>query len=449
MISAVRSGSGKTTVTAGVLMALKKRGIRVRAFKSGPDFIDPAFHTRVLKVPSKNLDPFFSDADTLRYLYGRGAEDSGISVIEGAMGYYDGISFEGDEGSSHSLAASLSCPVIIVLDAKGLAYTGAAVLKGLCSMRENSGIKGVIFNNITEKTYKKLSPAVKKETGLIPLGFLPWTEEISIDSRHLGLFLPEEVEDLDKKLSLLSDMVEKHIDIDGIIKLSREAESLSYEEPEKLKAGEPFTGKKIAVSRDRALSFTYEDNLELIRSLGFETVFFSPLKDKEIPPGVSGLILYGGYPEVYAKELSENREMIESIRKALMSGLPCLAECGGFMYLQDSVTGTDGNCYPMAGIFSGSRAERMGKLVNFGYVTLTPEKENPLLLPGECIRGHEFHTYTCTDNGDIFNEVKPSDVEKKNTWKGIRREYNTFGGFPHLYYCSNPLFIKRFLSLCR
>ena len=449
MISAVRSGSGKTTVTAGVLMALKKRGINIRAFKSGPDFIDPAFHSRVLKVPSKNLDPFFSDDETLRYLYGRGADDEGIAVIEGAMGYYDGISFEGDEGSSHSLAVSLSCPVVIVLDARGFAYTGAAVLKGLCSMRENSMIRGVIFNNITEKTYLKLSKAVEKETGLTPLGFLPGIKEISIDSRHLGLLLPDEVEDLDRKLSRLCEEVEKHIDIEGLVKLSREAEELTYKEPEKLKISEAPTGKKIAVTADKALSFTYEDNLELIRSLGFEIEFFSPLEDKEIPKDASGLILLGGYPEVYGRELSENKEMMESIRNALKSGLPCIAECGGFMYLQDSLTGTDGKEYPMAGVFSGSRAERMGRLINFGYVTLTPDKENPLLHPGESIRGHEFHTYSCTDNGDIFNEVKPSDIERKNAWKGIRREYNTFGGFPHLYYPSNPLFIKRFLSLCR
>ena len=471
MISAVKSGAGKTTVTAGILLALKSRGLAVRAFKSGPDFIDPMFHKKALGIPSRNLDPWFSDAEMMRYLYGRGADNKGISVIEGAMGYYDGISFDGDSGSSHTDSDNLKCPVILVLDAGGMAFTAAAVLKGMMGFRQDSRIRGVIFNNVSSGVYERLSEAVERETGLIPLGFLPLLNEIRIKSRHLGLYQPDEVRGLEEKLERLRMEAEKCLDIDGIIRLAGEAEPLDCEEPEgwseaygyerlsgqaviERQAGLPDRDLRknmfirIGIALDPAFSFYYEDNLELIRKYGAEIVFFSPLEGTSLPKDIDGVIIGGGYPEIYAKELSANESMLSDIRERLLSGLPCLAECGGFMYLHDYLEGIDGKIYRMTGVFRGERAYRTGKLQRFGYVFLSASEDNPLLYPGESIKGHEFHYYSSTDNGSLMEEIKPSDKTGEKGWKGMKRCFNTFAGFPHLYYYSNPLYIKRFLELC-
>ncbi len=448
MISGIRSGSGKTTVVAGILMALKAMGLDVRGFKSGPDYIDPMFHKRTLGIPSRNLDPWFTEDDTLIRLYGRGAGD-GISVIEGAMGYYDGISFEGDEGSSYTVSKTLKCPVILVIDAKGMSYTAAGVLKGVKEFREDSRIRGVVFNNVSEGVYERLSETVRRETGLIPLGFLPHLPEIGIKSRHLGLFLPEEISDIEPKLKRLREETEKNIDIEAILKIAEEAEPLEYEDDNEDPYDGRYQGIRIGVALDSAFSFYYEDNLELLKKCGAEIVFFSPMGDSGLPVDVDGVIIGGGYPEVYAKELSENKPMLSDIRERLSSGLPCLAECGGFMYLHETVEGLDGKEYEMVGVFKGEKAYKADKLQRFGYVSLYSAEENPLLKEGESIRGHEFHYFKSTDNGSLMKEIKPSDKQGKKGWLGMRRFKEVFAGFPHLYYYSNKEFIHRFLELCR
>ena len=445
LISAGSSGSGKTTVTCGILKALKDRGIGVSSCKCGPDYIDPMFHKRVLGIPSKNLDPFFEDKNLMGALYAEHVSGSDLNVIEGVMGYYDGLGFDGTRASTYEVGRNLGAPVILVINARGMALTLIAVLKGIMDFRSDSNIRGVILNNVSEMVYKSMAPVIERETGVIPLGFLPSCPEIAVESRHLGLMTPDSVEDLNSRIEKLGQLTEKCIDLDRLIALAESAEAVEYSGipkptlPDKEKI-------RIAVAEDDAFCFYYEDNLELLQEYGCEIVPFSPLDDKCLPENISGLILGGGYPELYAERLSKNISMRESILSALKGGLPCLAECGGFMYLHDSMEDNERIEHRMAGFLSGEKCVKREKLVRFGYITLSVAQYNPLLEMGEEIKAHEFHYWDSTDNGDLMKADKPSG---KRSWECIRRINNTFCGFPHIFYRSNPRFAERFVNLCR
>ena len=421
MISAQSSGAGKTTVTCGLLQALANRGLKLASFKCGPDYIDPMFHSKVIGAKSRNLDPFFVDGDMIRYLFARNAEGADISVIEGAMGFYDGSDFSKPDNSSCDVSLRTKTPVILIVDGKGSSLSAVAVLKGFLDFSDNL-IKGVIFNKMSQKVYEGVAP-VAESLGVKPIGYIPKMKDVVLESRHLGLVMPGEIDDIREKLNKVAEMFEETLDIDAIIELSKTAPELDATE---LKV-EKFEKVRIGLADDDAFCFTYEDNIELLQRMGAEIVRFSPLKDKSIPD-VDALILSGGYPELHAKGLSDNRSMRESVRKAIADGMPCIAECGGFMYLHDRMEGDDGVMYDMCGAIKGE-TKNMHKLTRFGYIRLTP-KDDSL----GTVRGHEFHHWDSDNCGiDWIAE------NKRNTrYQCIHDDGRIIAGYPHLYYYSNP-----------
>ena len=331
--------------------------------------------------------------------------------------------------------------MVLVVDSRGQSLSALATLKGFLSFRPDSRIRGVIFNRMSEEVYTALKPEVEK-LGIVPLGFVPRCPELMIESRHLGLVTPGEIADLGEKLDKLAALLEQTVDLDGLLTLAQRAPALTAPPAPPIPPMPPT--RRIAVARDEAFCFLYRDNLDLLRDYGAELSFFSPLHDGALPEGTQGLILPGGYPELYARALSENAAMRRNIREAIKNGLPCLAECGGFLYLHRELEDMDGTCWPMAGVLD-AKAFRTKKLGRFGYITLQSMAGTPFLPAGEEIRAHEFHYFESEDCGDALHAQKPAG---SRAWDcGHSRGYLLMG-FPHLYYPSDPRFIERFLRAC-
>ena len=430
LLAAPRSGSGKTTMTCALLMALKRRGCAPCAFKSGPDYIDPMFHRAVLGVESRNLDLFFSAPETVRTLYARGAAGHGAAVCEGAMGFYDGLGGVSDRASAWHLADTLGLPVLLVVEPKGQSLTLAAELKGLNSFRTPSHIAGILLNNCTARMHALLAPMLEKETGLPVLGFLPKLPEAVIGSRHLGLYTAAEVENLQQKLTLLADAAEEHIDWPRLLALCEKEPPALPVEPET-----PPARVRIAVAQDEAFCFTYAETLEAFRDAGAEVVFFSPLRDTALPGNIGGLYLPGGYPELHARELSGNTSLLREIKRKIESGLPTAAECGGFLYLGQSLTDAEGQSWPMVGVLPGE-AKDAGRLVRFGYAALSADSDSMLFRAGESFPIHEFHHWDSTANGAALAAKKPVGGAE---WRCGFIDEHFYAGFPHLYWAGTPL----------
>ncbi len=378
MIAAVKSGSGKTTITCAFLKQLLCRKKHPVSFKCGPDYIDPMFHEQVLKIPSKNLDTFFSDALQIQALYEMELPGHDIAVLEGVMGLYDGLGGIREEGSSYHLAKTLDVPIILVVDARGMGKSVIPLIAGFLQYDEKKLIKGVILNRTSKMFFDTIAPLIEEELAIKALGCIPNEKELTIGSRHLGLILPEEMEELNFQLEKAGQLLEKYVDVDAMIGIAESTfgekeetvtEEVKPEEKEDLEekaySGKVtifsqaiFSGKnklydrensgtntippRIAVAKDEAFCFYYRDNLRMLEHYGAELVFFSPLHDKTLPENIHGLLLGGGYPELYAKQLAENESMRKSIKEALEQQLPSLAECGGFMYLHETLTDKDG-----------------------------------------------------------------------------------------------------------
>lgn len=440
LFAAPASGSGKTTLVCGLLRALKNRGKPVRSFKCGPDFIDPLFHETVVGVPSGTLDLFFSSEEQLRGLFCRHAAQAEISLIEGVMGYYDGLGAATDRASSYEVAKALDAPVVLVVDGRGQSLSALATLEGFLRFRSDSRIRGVIFNRMSEGVYAALKPQVKA-LDIRPLGYVPKAPELMIESRHLGLVTPGEIEDLGQKLDALAALLERTVDMDGLLALASEAPAMTAPSAPPVP---PMLSTRIAVARDEAFCFLYRDNLDLLQDYGAELLFFSPLHDAALPEGAQGLLLPGGYPELYAQALSANESMRRSIREAIQGGLPCLAECGGFLYLHRSLEDMADHAWPMVGVLD-ARAYRTPRLGRFGYITLSAKADAAFLPAGESVRGHEFHYFESESCGDALRAQKPTG---KRGWDCCHSRGPLLMGFPHLYYPSNPKLIERFLRTC-
>ena len=382
LVAAPCSGSGKTTLTCALLAALKRRGQDPCSFKSGPDYIDPMFHRAVLGVESHNLDLFFSAPETVRALYAQAAAGHGAAVCEGAMGFYDGLGGVSDTASAWHLADTLGLPV---------------------------------------------------------LGYLPHLPDAALESRHLGLKTAGEIADLQQKISRMADALV--MDWEKLFALTEGAAPLEH--ADRLPpAGElPPQGAEeqrprvpIAVARDAAFCFTYAETLEALERAGAELCWFSPLQDSALPEQIGGLYLPGGYPELYAGQLSANRSMLASVRRAVERGLPTVAECGGFLYLGQSLEDASGERWPMAGVLPG-QGFRVGRLVRFGYAALTAHADSMLFRAGERLPVHEFHHWDSTDNGTGFTAAKPNGKQ----WDcGFANEH-FYAGFPHLYWAGTAL----------
>ena len=438
LLAAPRSGSGKTTMACALLASLQRQGRTPCAFKCGPDYIDPMFHRAVLGVESHNLDLFFSSPETVRTLYAQGAAGHGAAVCEGAMGFYDGLGGVTPTASAWHLADTLGLPVLLVLRPKGASLTLAALVQGLQNFRKPSHIAGILLNDCKPALYNMLAPMLEAETGLPVLGYLPPLPEAAIASRHLGLYTAAEVDDLQQKLSLLADAAADTFDWPRLLAL---CEGPAPAAPQTLNQTPPQV--KIAVARDEAFCFAYAETLEALQSAGAEPVFFSPLQDAALPEGIGGLYLPGGYPELHAAALSANKTMLQSVKNAIESGLPTAAECGGFLYLGKALEDGAGKSYPMTGVLPG-QGVRVGRLVRFGYASLTAKADSMLFRKGESLPVHEFHHWDSTANGADFTAARSNG----KTWDcGFANEH-FYAGFPHLYWAGTPL-PQRFAAAAR
>lgn len=449
LLAAPASGSGKTLITCGILQALKNRGKKVSSFKCGPDYIDPMFHAKVLKTVSGNLDTFFTDEEMTRYLFAETAAETDISVMEGVMGFYDGLGGIDTKASAYDLAKVTDTPVVLIVNAKGMSVSVLAQIKGFLEYKKDSRIRGVILNQMSQMMCRELTPFIEREMGIRVYGSVPVLKDFHLESRHLGLVLPDEVEELETQIQKLAEILEENLDMEGLLALADSAPKpdiscpqelqklLSCEAAEQVRLAAPH----IAVARDEAFCFIYEDNLRLFRKFGAVLTEFSPLYQEKIPEGCCGLLLYGGYPELYAETLSGNISMKENIKHSIEKGMPVLAECGGFMYLHREMEDMEGNLFEMAGVIDG-RAYRTDRLGRFGYISLTPLQEN---VHGVPIKGHEFHYFDSTACGEAYEAKKPL---RKRSWKCIQGTENSLCGFPHLYYYSNPVFALKFLEKC-
>ncbi len=441
IVAGTASGSGKTTFTCGLLQVLKDAGLSVAAGKVGPDFIDPTFHERVLGVPSRNLDLFLGNADLVCELLAEGAKGADVTVIEGVMGYYDGIAL-GTDASSYDVACVTKSPVILVVDARARSLSVAAEVAGFARFRSPSQVVGVVLNRVSAARYPLLKEAVERETGLPVFGFMPPIEEASLPSRHLGLVRAEEIADFRTRIDALAETLRTTLDVEAILAHARGAQPLVYR-PRELPESVPDK-PVIAVAHDDAFSFYYRDSLDLLERLGAHVVLFSPLRDQELPTGTCGLYLGGGYPELHARELGANVALRTQLRVAIASGMPTIAECGGFLYLHETLEDTQGQDWPMVGAVTG-RAFRTERLGRFGYVTLEACGESLLAHKGERLAAHEFHYWESEHPGNAFHARKP---QSERSWDCVQASGTLYAGFPHLYLCGSPVAAKRFVDAC-
>ena len=456
LLTAASSGSGKTMITCGILKALKNRGLDCATFKCGPDYIDPMFHRKVLGIDSYNLDTFMCGRSGVKRSILCHGSRKDICILEGVMGYYDGIAGISKEASAWDVADATDTPAVLILDCKGVSVSAVAVVKGFLEYEPEHHIRGVIFNRISPMMYGRMKQMTEEQLGIKVYGYVPVVPDCVLESRYLGLQLPEEVEEIEEKLNCLAAIAEDTVDLDGLLELACDTSRLSeisdcgsrteniqleeklMEEPQALKNSK----LRIAVASDEAFCFIYPDNLETLERLGAEIVTFSPLHDRKLPDNIHGLVLYGGYPELYAEGLSRNQSMREDICQVLSGGLPCIAECGGFMYLQEQMEGSDGKDYDMVGFLSG-RSYKTEKLRRFGYVTLSGEKVFEQNV-GE-ITAHEFHYYDSEECGQAFLAKKPLSSRQ---WNCMISTGTLLAGYPHIHYMGNPQVAEAFVRAC-
>lgn len=436
VLAGTNSGCGKTTVTCAVLQALVSRGLRVGAAKCGPDYIDPMFHSRIIGAKSSNLDAFFFEPDTLRYLLARNARGCDVTVIEGVMGYYDGLGLTSTRASTYEVARETQSPVVLVVNARGAALSVVAAVQGFLDFAPDNNVQGVILNGCSAMSYGALARELESRLGVRACGYLPRLPECTLESRHLGLVTADEVEDLREKLRQLAEAAEKTLELDALLEIAHNVPVLDFTPPVLPEKGAPV---RIGVARDRAFCFYYEDSLDLLRQLGAELVPFSPLADERLPDGVQGLYLGGGYPELYAAQLAENRTLRGQLREAVHAGMPCIAECGGFMYLTQAIAGR-----AMVGALPGDCFDT-GKLTRFGYITATAQEDSLLCRAGEQVPMHEFHHWDTPQPGGAFLAEKPSGKQ----WRCAYATDTLYAGFPHFHFYAKPVMAQRFLAACR
>ena len=443
LLTAPFSGAGKTTVTCGILQALRRRGLETAAFKCGPDYVDPLFHAKAMGIACRNLDPFFCEGSRLSFLLQKNARGKDISVLEGVMGYYDGIGGDSLQASTFEVARRTQTPGVLVVPCQGISFSAVALVEGFLRHQSPSFLQGVILNQVSPMLYPRLQAAIERELSLPVFGYLPSLPEVDFPSRDLGLIPPQELPHIQSKLERLAKQAEQTLDLDGLISLAKTAPPLA-DIPSPIPPAAPDR-PTIAVARDAAFCFHYADNLSLLQDLGADPVYFSPLEDTSLPEPCDGIWLGGGYPERFAAQLSENTAMCSSIRSAWQRGIPFVAEGGGFLYLHRDIRDRDGNTYPLAGVFPGT-AYPAGKLQDFGYWTLTARQDGLLCRKGESIRCHEFHTWASDVPGEAFLAQKPHRSRHRLC---AHVSPSGYAGFPHLYLYANPSFAARFVQACR
>lgn len=460
IIAGTHSGAGKTTITLGLMSVIKKKGLIVQPFKAGPDYIDPSFHKLICGRPSYNLDTWIMGVKGVKSAFENASKDADISIVEGVMGLFDGCHTEkeggqrgGDiaEGSTAHLAKVLGLPVVLIIDAGKMAQSAGAVIYGFEIFDRRVKISGVIFNNVgSERHFKILKTAVEERCNAKVLGCIPKDKEISLRERHLGLRMTGSANNKRQaaKLKRLERSVAQFVDVDEIIRITNYELRIRDLKSEIQNLKSEII--KIAVASDNAFCFYYQENLDLLKRLGAELKFFSPLKDKEIPEDINGIYLGGGYPELFAGKLFKNRSMRNQIKNLAQKGLPIYAECGGLMYLGRYIKDLKGRRYNMSGIFPWT-ARMLEKRKVVGYREIVSQNDCPFLKNGEKVRGHEFHYSEIDEPHDRIKRVyriTQQALQPKVSEEGYLYK-NTLASYIHLHFASNPRFVKGFIKKCK
>ena len=447
MISATQSGAGKTTIALGLMLALRKRGLNVQPFKVGPDYIDPTYHSLASGNACRNLDSWLLKPEVVLELFEKEARKADISVIEGVMGLYDGIR-DKEQGSSAHVAKILDCPVILIINVASLSRSAAAIALGYLEFDKKVHISGIILNNIgSQNHYHYVKTAIEKKTRIPILGFLPKNQDIRVSERHLGL-IPTEEKKLGKHLCRkLCAFVEKNIDIESILNISRKAKSLPCARKTIFFGTSNRQNLSIAIARDKAFNFYYQDNLDILKHLGARLIDFSPLKDKALPKNIEGIYIGGGFPELFALGLSRNVNLKKEIFHQAHSGLPIYAECGGLMYLVKKLIDFEGKAYSMAGIFDCA-VVMAKKLQALGYIEIKVLQDNVLSRRADKTRAHTFHwSYLDNLSKDTHFAYCVTKGKDKTYFDGLSKD-NVLASYAHLHFASNINFAKNFIKSC-
>ena len=447
IIAGTHSGSGKTTVVMGIGLALTRRGMKVQPFKTGPDYIDPGFHSHSTGRTCRNLDSMLLDRNPLLELFHRSSKDADISLVEGVMGLYDGVSGTDDRGSSASLARLSRTPVILVVDAKAMARSAAAIVLGFDRFDPSFKLAGVIFNRIgSPRHYEMIKTAVESTTDVPVLGYIPRDSRITMPERHLGLVPAWEKEGYVETERILTDLVEKHINLEGIISIARSAEDFPLFDQTIFK-GEPEPADvRIAVAMDDAFHFYYQDNLDLLEHMGATLVPFSPVRDRHLPEEISAIYIGGGFPELLAKDLESNNSLKEEIRDMADRGMPIYAECGGLMYLVESMEGKDERLHQMVGIFPG-RMVMKKKLRSLGYCDGLLLRDTVIGPQATSLRGHVFHWSAYEGPDDMEYALKLTKGDQV-TFEGLSNN-NVMASYLHIHFASSPKVPQNILKKAR
>lgn len=446
VIAGTNSGSGKTTFSIGLMAALNRRGKKVAPFKVGPDYIDPSYHSKIVNARSRNLDAWMVESTVVAGLFAKSAAAADIAVVEGVMGMYDGYEGNSEAGSTAAIAKLIKAPVFLVINGRGMSRSAAAMALGFKMFDPDVNVAGVLFNNIGgERHYKWLKEAVEDKTGVPVVGYLPRDERLVLPSRHLGLIPAEEMKVDDEFYDYLAESIEKYVDIDRMVEISSNLPELAEWKKASIDKNDRI---KIAVARDEAFTFYYEDNFDLLDELGADIIEFSPLRDKMLPDDVDGVYIGGGFPEVFAGELSSNSSMLVSVKNAIDAGVPVFAECGGFMYLAGKIISVDGIEYPMVGVVSGY-IQMQNKLASMGYRVAECIGDNLLAKSGTIIRGHEFHYSTFVPEQPqtpAFVSKRPNS--DKSELSGVSAD-NLLATYLHIHFYSDTKLAKNYVRRCK
>jgi cobyrinic acid a,c-diamide synthase len=436
------SGSGKTTISLALMLALRKRGFKVQPFKVGPDFIDTTLHKQVCGIPSRNLDTWLLPSRLIPEILVNSTGPHGIAVIEGVMGLYDGFGGARDAASTAQIAKLLNCPVVLIVDVEKMARSAAAVVLGFKKFDSKVKIAAVILNKVAGQKHTAMCRDAIEKIGIPVVGAIPYDQCVSVQERHLGLVPTPEQRLSDNLLSKLTKSIENNCDVSRLIKIASKTSELSG--PSR-RVHNPKTRFALGVAYDEAFNFYYEDALDYLRRLGADIRFFSPINDQRLPE-VSGLYIGGGFPELYAEQLQTGR-IRDSIRTAAESGMPIYAECGGMMYLSQSLTTIQGGKHKMAGVLPGDTV--MTGRFTLNYTEAHTTRAHPFLKSGKRIRGQEFHYSTITDLPNDVRFAYELSIGKgmKNGFDGIS-EYSTLGSYMHTHLLGCPAFAKSFGESC-
>ncbi len=457
LIAGTASGVGKTTVALGLMNAFRKKGLRVQPFKVGPDFIDPGYHTLVTGLPSINLDSWMLPPAKVQETFSRRASQSGIAIVEGVMGLFDGLDGRSEEGSSAQVAKLLNLPVILVVDARAMARSAGAIVYGFENYDPRLNVAGIIFNRVgSPRHYEYLCEAVADRCKAQVLGYLSRLEALQLPERHLGLVTAGESGLTENFMNSLNHEIEHNVNINKIEILS----GVDIRSPDRSDAADPFgpEGKKavplgirLAVARDEAFCFYYPDNLDLLLELGVEICHFSPMRDFSLPQNVDGIYLGGGYPELHAEQLAVNQTLRKQIKEAAEEGLPIYAECGGLMYLTRAIRDPEGHAYEMVGLFP-TEARMLKKRKALGYVEVCLTRDCLLGESGMTLRGHEYH-YSELSHDLLQEGIKGAYELISRRDKTTRREgysyRNVLASYVHLHFGSHPKVAESFVHHLR